>query len=68
MKIMKIIGYLYNMAYGNYDVYVVSSMLYTMISLEKLELDAILKIDVEDSIVEFKNHKEALTICISKIG
>lgn len=56
------------MAYGNYDVYVVSSMLYTMISLEKLELDAILKIDVEDSIVEFKNHKEALTICISKIG
>tara|TARA_R110002012_G_C11435386_1_gene589908 strand:+ start:14 stop:220 length:207 start_codon:yes stop_codon:yes gene_type:complete len=63
---MKIIGYLYNEIFMNYDVFVANETTYTMFTLEKSELDAILKID-NGSIIEFKEHREAMTECVKTL-
>jgi|21_taG_2_1085346.scaffolds.fasta_scaffold14551_3 hypothetical protein len=60
---MKIIGYLYNDMYMDYDVYVSNGVTYTSFKLDKPELDAILKIN-DGSVVEFRDHRQAMTECV----
>ena len=64
---MKVIGYIFNRLYNDYYVYISNEKDFSRFTVNKSELDAILKID-DGSIVEFKCYEEALTKTIATLS